>query len=222
MAARGKRTDGPVSRLINRRVSGRISGYIVSRNIPLTPNQASLISAAVGFLALPLYLAGQPALAGVAVQASSILDGVDGEIARARGQTSRLGGFLDSMLDRAVDIAVILGLSIYAYTAGLPPALVLAASMLALAGDLMVSYLHARGEASLGIHPLLLGRVPSLASRDVRLFIVFLGSLASQADPRASLATLVLVAVLSLAYVALKTVDVALSYREGVSSGQGG
>ncbi len=219
---RGKRTDGPVSRHINRRISERISGYIVSRNIPLTPNQASLISAATGFLALPLYLAGQPALAGIVVQASSILDGVDGEIARARGQTSRLGGFLDSMLDRTVDILVILGLGFYAYTwSGFLGSWVLLASLLALAGDLMVSYLHARGEASLRIHPLLLGRVPSIASRDVRLFTVFLGSIASELYSWASLATLLIIALLSLTYVALKTVDVMISFREEVGLVEG-
>lgn len=211
----GKSTDGPVSRYINRRLSTRLSGYIVSHDIPLTPNQASLISAAIGLAALPLYLAGLAGPAGISVQVSSILDGVDGEIARARGQASRLGGFLDSMLDRGVDIAVLLGLSIYAYTwAGLPGTVVLLSSMLALAGDLMVSYLHARGEASLGIHPLLVGRVPSLASRDVRLFIVFLGSLAAHLDPRLAAATLVLVALLSFTYVVLKTLDVLLNYRK--------
>ena len=41
----------------------------------------------------------------------------------------------------------------------------------------MVSYIHARGEASLQQHPSKIGKIPNFASRDVRLFIIFVGSI---------------------------------------------
>ena len=53
-------------------------------------------------------------LGGILVQAASILDGVDGEIARASLRESPFGGFLDSVLDRAADAAVLAALAVAA------------------------------------------------------------------------------------------------------------
>ncbi len=200
---RGKPTDGPIAKYINRKISTRITRLIIRKNLPLTPNQVSLISFAIGLAGAILYLASAPIAAGVAVQASSIIDGVDGELARARGQTSRTGGFLDAILDRLVDISVITALTLYTYS--LKPGLeTLLVGMLALSGDIMVSYLHARGEASLGTHPARIGRVANFASRDVRLFIIFLGSLIGH-----YLVWLAAIAAISYAYIALKSLEVA-------------
>ncbi len=204
----GKSTDGPISRLINRRVSTRITSVIVKYGVPLTPNQVSIISFLMGVISGYLFATGRPLLAGVLAQLSSIVDGVDGELARATGKASRAGGFLDAILDRYADIAVLTGLILLALQATHGNTLVLILGLAALAGDIMVSYLHARGEASLGTHPVFLGKMPQLASRDVRLFIVFLGGVFAR-----PVETLAVLAVLSNTYVVIKTLECYLEYK---------
>jgi len=115
-------------------------------------------------------------LAGIIVQTSSILDGVDGELARYYGLTSKFGSFLDSILDRLVNIIALLGAILYlTLFHGLSTVLHILVYVLAVAGDLMVSYLHARALLDLDKHPVFIGKLPSIASRDVRLFILFIG-----------------------------------------------
>lgn len=206
MEVSGKATDGPVSRYINRRLSTRITGFILNHNIPATPNQISLISFLLGTSSLPAYLAGLEWLGGILVQAASIMDGVDGELARAKNMASPVGGFVDAILDRVANASIILGITLYSFNSWKLWALV--AGMLALFGDIMVSYLHARAEASLGMHPSKMGRIPMFASRDVRLFLIFVLSLIG-----ASFYSLWLVAAISLIYVFLKTWEIYLSFR---------
>ncbi|RLF06397.1 MAG: CDP-alcohol phosphatidyltransferase family protein [Thermoprotei archaeon] len=204
----GKSTDGPISRHLNRRLSRRITELILKKEIPITPNQVSLISFLTALIGSLLYIYGLDPLAGMLVQLSSVIDGVDGELARARGETSPLGAFVDSVLDRLADAVIVLGLTSSAFrTWG---ALAVAPGMAALLGSLMVSYVHSQGKATLGLHVSKIGRIPMYASRDVRLFTIFVGSLLYS-----PLATLVTLAVLTLSYVIAKTVDVYQGLRRG-------
>lgn len=205
---RGKATDGIVARYINRRLSTAMTLAIVKRGLPVTPNRVSVVSFALGMLAAASYPLGYPALGGILAQVSSVVDGVDGELARALGMESKVGAFVDSILDRIADVAIILGVAFCVLRAAPNPMTVLAAAS-ALSGSLLVSYVHARGEASLGVHPVVLGRFPSIASRDVRLFIVFLGSVAGFL-----VETLLVLSTLTYTYVIAKLVEVALHRRE--------
>jgi len=179
------KVDGPVSRYINRRVSGLISGFIVSRGIPITPNQATFISFSTALAAAALIAAGHLIAGGILVEAASILDGVDGEIARARGQATRRGGFLDTMLDRYADLLIIAATALAAHAWGARGIPLLLAALAALSGDMMVSYLHARGQMDLGVHPASVGPLDSIASRDVRLLL--LAILVAAGQPYAAL-----------------------------------
>ncbi|WP_460125516.1 CDP-alcohol phosphatidyltransferase family protein [Stetteria hydrogenophila] len=194
------KTEGPVSRLINRRVSGRITGFILNRGLPLTPNQVSLIAFATALAAAALIDRGELLIGGVLVELSSILDGVDGELARALGLASRRGAFLDTVLDRYADIAIYLATlhHLLESRAASPEAAALLA-FAAVTGDLMVSYIHARGQMDLGVHPASQGPLDSAASRDVRLFTLALLIAAGQPLP-----ALAAVAALSHTYVAVK------------------
>lgn len=216
MPITGKSTDGPVSKYLNRRISTRITKIIINHHIPLTPNQVSLTSFILGVLSALSYIYVNPIIAGILAQLSSIIDGVDGELARALGRTSRKGGFIDAVLDRITDIIIITGLSTYiALNKMLEPNLILYVVVAAITGDLMVSYLHARGEASLGVHPLRVGTIPSIASRDVRLFIIFAGSIIGVVNKNIYWITLVIIAVISYTYVTLKTIEIYIKYQEG-------
>ncbi|MFQ5951599.1 MAG: CDP-alcohol phosphatidyltransferase family protein, partial [Candidatus Geothermarchaeales archaeon] len=120
-----------------------------------------------------------PLLGGLLAQASSVLDGVDGDLAEMRGQKSRFGAFLNSVLDRFVDVAIIMGVARYSLELHSGD-LVLPVALGALSGCLLFSYVAAKGEADLG-SPLRSGYLATyVASRDVRLFLVMVFVLASR------------------------------------------
>ncbi len=205
-----KPTDGIVSRLINRRLSIPISTRL-ARCCPPSPDLVSVAAAALVGLAGPLYAAGKHALAGIAAQLGSILDGVDGEIARLTGRQSRAGALLDTVLDRLADITLLAGMSLAALNQLQDPKLATLLAVLAVSGDLMVSYIHAFIEKIAGRHPALIGKIPNIAGRDTRLLIAFLAGLAG--NPAAGLAA---IAALGHSYAALKTAEaIAALDREG-------
>jgi CDP-diacylglycerol--glycerol-3-phosphate 3-phosphatidyltransferase len=98
----------------------------------------------------------------------SLLDAVDGAIARATGGGTAFGGFLDSTLDRASEAIVYLAIAMYYLSEPAPTWPVLAA-FLALAGSFMVSYSRARAEG-IGISAAI-----GLAPRTERLVLVIAG-----------------------------------------------
>lgn len=158
--------DGIVSRLINRKVSLWVSERLVER---ITPMQATWATFLIGLFSALLALFS-PQAGGILYQVSSMLDGVDGEIARASLRTTRFGGWIDSVLDRFVDFAFLSALALWLK----PDAGFLPWVLLALFGTLMVSYTTERfrgaycEDAYEVIKPLrfLLGK------RDERVFLV--------------------------------------------------
>lgn len=81
---------------------------------------ASLTLAALTAILLVLsgYVSGLPFLpaAFVALVVSSLLDALDGKVARLRGVDSKRGDFLDHVLDRYADIFILTGLFFSIYT----------------------------------------------------------------------------------------------------------
>lgn len=110
-----KPVDGFVSRHLNRHVSLRISRALVGT--PLTPNQATVITFGVGLVAAWFATLGgywASLTAAALMQLNSILDGVDGELARVRFQGSKLGQWLDTLGDDASNLIFWLALSVSA------------------------------------------------------------------------------------------------------------
>ncbi|RLJ70678.1 CDP-L-myo-inositol myo-inositolphosphotransferase [Hydrogenivirga caldilitoris] len=124
--------DGFISRHLNRKVSLWFSERLVDK---LTPNRATWLTFFIGvFSALVALLS--PALGGLLYQLSSMLDGIDGEIARASMRTTRFGGYLDSVLDRYTDFLFLSSLALWLK----PSQEFLPWVLLAIFGSLMVSY----------------------------------------------------------------------------------
>ncbi|MCJ8306891.1 MAG: NTP transferase domain-containing protein [Nitrosopumilus sp.] len=110
-----KNTDGPVSKILNRPVSLRITKLLLKTGI--TPNQISILSTVIGLVGASFFFSGEYfylILGGIIIHIHSIVDGCDGEVARLKLRQSKYGGWLDSVLDRYVDAAIILGL-VYGY-----------------------------------------------------------------------------------------------------------
>ncbi len=140
---------------------------ILLGKLGLTPNALTI----VGFLGtcLAAVAAASQAwvLAGVLVLVFGIFDLFDGALARATGQASRFGAFLDSTLDRTGESLVFAGVAYgllqqsYWIAAGL--------ALLALVFVPVVTYTRAKAEA-LGVH----GEV-GIAPRPERLVVLSTG-----------------------------------------------
>ncbi len=200
-----KPSDGPISRHINRRVSVRITCFLVNHGVTPTPNKLTIIIALIG-LSIALLPPVSPVTAGILVELVSILDGVDGELARLTGRTTVLGGFLDSLLDRIVDAVIISStVLLTAKIIGSVTAYLLLSWLLT--SSLLVSYIHSRGEA-IGVDPRRTG--PRIyAGRDVRLFLIALALIIQPLSPTAFLALLIFLAAHSTTYIIVKAVAVA-------------
>jgi phosphatidylglycerophosphate synthase len=84
-------------------------------NTRITPNQLTYFSSFIGLLAAFFMSRGTYeflVLGGVLAQLSSIIDGADGMLARAKNMCSRFGAYLDLLLDRVIDFSFFVGLSI--------------------------------------------------------------------------------------------------------------
>lgn len=109
----------------------------------LSPNMISGISFGFGALAGIALGFGHFGTAGFLAAISSLLDAVDGMVARATGVASEAGEVLDASVDRYVEFFFLAGLIYYYHEI---PSLVMLC-LAALLGSFMVSYSTAKAEA---------------------------------------------------------------------------
>jgi phosphatidylglycerophosphate synthase len=142
-----KTTDGWFSRHLNRPVSLRITRRIA--HLPLHPNAITLFTLLIGIGAG--WSAAQGSLAhlaagGVLFQIASILDGVDGEVARAKLLHSKVGEWMDTVCDDLTNAVFIAGVSLGMYrmtpdlfwlTLGIASLVVYGATLLIMYGNLI-------------------------------------------------------------------------------------
>jgi CDP-L-myo-inositol myo-inositolphosphotransferase len=171
-----KAEDGLISKNLNRKISIRISRKLAPTKI--SPGIITLLSFLIALLGALLFLPGAylaTLAAGIVIQLSSILDGCDGELARMRLESSPRGGWLDTVLDRYADAAIVLAVTYQCWRTN-PTPWVWAGGMFALLGFLAVSY--AKKEFALRM-----GRGvredfwEKLTKRDTRLFAIFCGAI---------------------------------------------
>jgi len=171
--------DGFVARYLNRPASRRVSEILV--RTPISPNGISLLSFAVGIIGAIMFCLGGyiwTILAGLVIQLSSIVDGCDGEVARLRFQSSKFGGWFDTILDRYADTAIVVGVS-FGYWLAHPHAAVWLGAIFALTGFIMASYVKKefviRYQSELPS-----GLFGKLIKRDLRIFAIMLGAIVNQ------------------------------------------
>ena len=170
--------DGLVSRHLNRRLSRPVARLLAKS--PMTPNQVTVVSLCVATGSLAAFAFGVPIAGGLLAQAGSVIDGVDGDLARFAGRGTKFGSFFDAVVDRYSDALVLLGLTLWAASGGAGTA-AWAAGFAALSGSFAVTYTRARVDES---RRTMFDRgVASLASRDVRLLLVMIGALAGGLAP---------------------------------------
>ncbi|RLI32287.1 CDP-alcohol phosphatidyltransferase family protein [Candidatus Bathyarchaeota archaeon] len=134
----------------------------------LSPNDVTVLGLLLSLCSALLYLNWRRSplmlpVAGVLLLSSGFFDALDGAIARMFGEVTTFGGFLDSLLDRYSDAAVLAAITL----GGLCDPFW---GLSALIGSLLVSYSRARAEAG-GVRMASIG----FAERAERMvFIAFL------------------------------------------------
>lgn len=114
--AAGKETDGFVSRLFNRRISGAVTRLLLAGRV--APNTITFALLGLGVLTGLILLEGSHAAVVVGTllyQINSTLDGCDGEIARVRFETSRFGAWADTLSDQVTNLAFFVALPLGLY-----------------------------------------------------------------------------------------------------------
>jgi phosphatidylglycerophosphate synthase len=110
------KTDAPLARLVDRRLSWRLS-YRLART-RVMPNHVTLANTALGFFCAAMLATTSywMRLVGALLFVVSVtLDGVDGELARLRMVESEAGGKLDVLTDNIVHVAIFIGLMVGCY-----------------------------------------------------------------------------------------------------------
>jgi phosphatidylglycerophosphate synthase len=112
----------------------------------MNPNFLTVTGALVSLVAAVAFARGSFLAAGILVLAGGFFDLIDGVVARHHGVSTRFGAFLDSTLDRLVDMALLLGIAMYFAQTGRPGGVLLAGT--ALVATVLVSYSKACAERS--------------------------------------------------------------------------
>ena len=149
-----------------------VPGAGVLQALGFTPNAVSVLGFSVSLVAAGLVGAGFLLQGGIVFLAGSILDLMDGALARATGRVTKFGALLDSVMDRLGEAALFLGMVIYGLRADLSDTrlfFIMVVLILALVTSQTVSYIRARGEG-LGI-----ATRTGLMTRPERVVILSLG-----------------------------------------------
>jgi phosphatidylglycerophosphate synthase len=153
----------PVTRYLYRPLSLRAATLLAPTFV--TPIQITWVSALLFLAGAIAFGMGSYVLGAVIILVGEITDCVDGDLARITGRTSRWGAFLDSVLDRWTDAALILGLA-YSDMDSLG-----VAGGFALTASFLTSYTRARAQ-SLGVDC-----PDGIGGRDARVLVLVIAAL---------------------------------------------
>ena len=137
--------------MIKEKLGDRLDGWLFAAlpflfRRPVNPNLLTVTGALVSLVAALAFARGAFLAAGILVLAGGFFDLIDGVVARHHGVSTRFGAFLDSTLDRLVDMALLLGIAMYFAQTGRPGGVLLAG--IALVSTVLVSYSKACAERS--------------------------------------------------------------------------
>ncbi len=138
----------------------------------LTPDGLTLIGFAITVVGAVLVAEQQWLIGGLVVFFGGVFDMFDGTLARATGQASKLGAFMDSVFDRAGEVIVYVGIVAGLQAVGVADGTLLAAA--AMGSSVLVSYARSKSEGlgfTQGTGMAAVGVMP----REIRLVILSLG-----------------------------------------------
>lgn len=141
----------------------------LAQRLGITANRVTVAGFCIVVAAAVLIAVGQLLIGAAVLIAGSLLDAVDGALARASGGSTAFGGFLDSTLDRAAEGILYVGIVAYLLDSSAEPLWPVLLALAALSGSFMVSYTRAKAEA-IGVSASV-----GLAPRTERLVLIVAG-----------------------------------------------
>jgi len=183
---------GPITRYINATFATWFFTPLLLRIYKgFTANQVSVLSFIVALMSSLSFVIGHAIIGGLLIAISSILDYCDGQIARLKHMESPFGHFADTTLDRYADGFILSGMFYYSLSAigskeiaGIHwnPLVIGGISLLAIIGNLMVSYTSVTSVFNFGYVYKRRG-IAAGRGRDIRLFLLFVGGMMSYFHP---------------------------------------
>lgn len=145
---RGSWGGATFSSVIDTRVRPHVTRYLDSMGralsaVGMTPTVMTALGLAMVVVGAVMVGTGRLVSGACVIAGGSLLDGLDGAVARASGKVSARGAFLDSAFDRVGEIAAFAGLAF----AMEGQARVLLLIVLSIGGAMLVPYMRARAEA---------------------------------------------------------------------------
>lgn len=113
MTWKTKPSDRFVLKLIKTRLSAPISLALVRVAPGVPPLAITIAGTCVGIAGGAAFGLGHAVTGALLAAAAQIVDGVDGQVARLTDKVTARGAFLDSVLDRAVDFALLFGMLLF-------------------------------------------------------------------------------------------------------------
>ena len=132
-----------VERLI-RQALGPVVQILV--RIQVSPNAVSVTGILVTIGAVGLFVGGAPVAAGLIFLLGSLLDVLDGELARASNRVTPFGAIFDSLLDRISEGVLLIAIAWYFADRGEVAGVVI--TVAGMLGSVSTSYVRARAEAA--------------------------------------------------------------------------
>jgi CDP-diacylglycerol--glycerol-3-phosphate 3-phosphatidyltransferase len=145
--------------------------------IGIHANTLTILGCALNIAVAVVIALGHIRLGGILLIGASAFDALDGNLARRLHRPTKFGAFLDSVLDRVSEAAILLGIAWWYLHLGQPDVLGAFLAYVATVGSTMVSYARARGEG-LGV----LSKV-GLLTRVERCVILIAGLVLNLVEP---------------------------------------
>ncbi|HEX9029226.1 MAG TPA: CDP-alcohol phosphatidyltransferase family protein [Anaerolineales bacterium] len=120
-----------------------VAGFF--NRLGLMPNTMTILGLVGNTIGAVFLALGHMTIGGIIILLMGPIDGLDGAMARLRGQAGKFGAFVDSVTDRYSELVIFAGLLYYFVQKGdsLAALVVYAAA----AGSVLVSYNRARGQS---------------------------------------------------------------------------
>ena len=124
-------------------VAEPVAGFL--NRIGMKPNVVTYLGLIGNTIGAILLGTGHITLGGIVVLLFGLMDGLDGTMARLKGESTKFGAFIDSVTDRYSELVILAGLMAYYLQQSdwLACGLVYMSAL----GSVMVSYIKARAEA---------------------------------------------------------------------------
>jgi CDP-diacylglycerol--glycerol-3-phosphate 3-phosphatidyltransferase len=153
----------PVTKYFYRKLSRPTA--IILNKLNLEPNQVTILSFILGAISGFIFYYKMFIFGLIVLFISEILDCADGDLARLKKKVSKKGEFMDSFLDRVVEVFVFYGLILTNSSQ------LMLVGTLALVCSILVSYIRSKAEL-IGIECNI-----GVGSRDIRMLIIMVSVL---------------------------------------------